>query len=316
MVHTPHAVVPRTTACGCSCIQPPSRASLPAAFASAGGYVVLFHGGAWIDGIRRAQPVPVSLMTRSFPRLLALPIVLALAGCAAAATPPSAARSVAVAADTAGALAAHQHWWRAFTFADTTHLQASTAPLFSLTLSNGQVMDRAGMIARAATHVNGSGMRIDWAEEAVRVPGPGVAVVTSRVTEGDGRRGGVYRYLTVLQRDGNGWRAFAAQSSREAAVTPRIAAAEAGPLGPYAGEYRTPRGGVVRVVVRDSALGLVAPGGTEERMEPIGPGVFEYSSPQSINNIVRFVFVRDESGRVASLVRIAPGEANTWTRVP
>jgi hypothetical protein len=239
--------------------------------------------------------------------------VVALTACAAA--PPPAAPSIA-GADTAGALAAHHDWWRAFTVADTAHLHASTAPVFSLTLSNGQMLDRAGMLARAATHVTGSGMRIEWTEDAVRVPGPGVAVVTSRVTESDGRRGGVYRYLTVLQRDGNGWRAFAAHSSREAAVTPRVTAAEAGPLAPYAGEYRTPRGGVVRVVVRDSALGLVVPTGTEDRLEPIGPGVFEYSSPQSINNVVRFVFVRDEAGRVASLVRIVPGEANTWTRVP
>jgi hypothetical protein len=254
-------------------------------------------------------------MTRSLSRLLSLPIVLAAASCAPAGTPPSVATFVLV-PDTAGALGAHHDWWRAFTVGDTAHLRASTVPAFSVTLSNGQMLDRAGMIARAATHANGSPMRIDWADEAVRAAGPGVAVVTSHVTEGDGRRGGLYRYLTVLQRDGNGWRAFAAQSSREATVTPRIAAAEAGQLGAYAGEYRTPRGGVVRVVVRDSALGLVAPTGTEDRLEPIGPGVFEYGSPQSINNVVRFVFVRDESGRVASLVRIAPGEANTWTRVP
>lgn len=249
-------------------------------------------------------------MTRPILRLFAVPIALAAAGCA------SAAPSASVASDTAGALAAHHDWWRAFTVADTAHLRARTAPGFSVTLSNGQTLDRAETIARAATHVDGARLGVAWAEDAVRPAGSGVAIATSRVTETNGPRSIVFRYLTVLERDGNGWRAAAAQTTREAAVTPPVAVAEAGPLGDYAGEYRTPRGGVVRVVVRDSALGLVEPSGAELPLAPIGPAVFEYGRVQSINGIVRFVFTRDAAGRVRSLVRLAPGEANTWTRVP
>jgi hypothetical protein len=259
-------------------------------------------------------------MTSCFPRLLSPLLALALAGCAGAAStaapmggapPPSAAAN-----DTAGVLAAQRGWWHAFTVGDTAYLQAHSAPAISLTLSNGRMYDRAGVLARAATHVNGGSLRVDWAEEAVHVPAPGVAVVTSHVTESNGPRSSVFRYLTVLERGGAGWRVSMGQTTREAAATPNVSAEVAGPLDEYAGEYRTPRGGVVRVEVRGSALSLIDPSGQAVSMEPIGPAVFEYRSLDGINTIVRFVFTRDATGRVASLVRLATGEANTWSRVP
>ncbi len=258
-------------------------------------------------------------MTRPFPpRLLLSLVALALAGCvAAAATPPAAApASTAPAAGDSSALAAHHRWWQAFAVGDTAYLQAHTAPVFSVTMSTGRTYDRAGMLARAATHGGGGGLRLDWSEESARFPAPGVAVVTSRVRETVGPRAVLFRYLTVLERGPGGWRAAMGQTTREATATPAVDASVAGPLGEYAGEYRTPRGGVVRVVVRDSVLGLIDPSGREDSLVPIGPALFEYRSPESVNSIVRFVFTRDAAGRVAAVLRLAPGEANTWVRVP
>jgi hypothetical protein len=257
-------------------------------------------------------------MTRPFPpRLLSLAAALSLAGCAAPSTAPApAAAPASAAAGDSSALAAHHGWWRAFAVGDTAYLQAHTAPEFSVTMSTGRTYDRAGTLVRAARHVNGGAMRMEWMEEATRHPAPGVAVVTSRVMETVGPRAVAFRYVTVLERGPQGWRALVGQTTREAAPTPDVAAAEAGPLGEYAGEYRTPRGGVVRVVVRDSVLGLIDPTGREDPLAPIGPAVFEYRSPESVNSIVRFVFTRDAAGRIAALLRLAPGEANTWTRVP
>jgi hypothetical protein len=259
-------------------------------------------------------------MTFHLSRLLSPLAALVLAGCAGAAStaPPTggAAPASAAAGDTAGVLAAQRGWWHAFTVGDTAYLQAHSAPSVSLTLSNGRLYDRAGMLARAATHVDGIPVRGDWTEEAVRLPAPGVAVVTSRVTETNGPRSIVFRYLTVLERGRAGWRVSMGQTTREAAVTPNVSVEVAGPLDEYAGEYRTPRGGMVRVVVRGSALSLIDPSGQAVTMEPIGPAVFEYRSLDGINSIVRFVFTRDAAGRVTSLVRLATGEANVWSRVP
>lgn len=257
-------------------------------------------------------------MTRPFPpRLLAPLAALGLAACAAAApTPPSAPAASTIAAADSSALAEHHRWWRAFAEGDTAYLQAHTAPVFAVTVSTGRTYDRAGMLARAATHANQGDLRMEWSEESTRFPAPGVAVVTSRVGEAVGPRTAFFRYLTVLERGPGGWRVAMGQTTREAAPMPRAGASVAGPLGDYAGEYRTPRGGGVRVVVRDSALGLVDPSGQEVPLVPVGPALFEYHSPEGVNSIVRFVFTRDASGRIAAVLRLAPGEANTWTRVP
>jgi hypothetical protein len=257
-------------------------------------------------------------MTSPLLRLLSPFLALALGGCAAstAQSPAGPPPASAAANDTTGVLAAQRDWWHAFTVGDTAYLQAHSAPAVWLTLSNGQAYDRAGMLARAARHADGSRLRVEWAQEAVRASAPGVAVVTSRTTEANGPQSSVFRYLTVLERGAAGWRVSMGQTTREAAPTPNVSAAAAGPLGDYAGEYRTPRGGVVRVEVRDSALSLTDPSGQAVALEPIGPAAFEYRNLHGINSIVRFVFTRDGTGRVAFLVRLSVGEANTWTRVP
>jgi ketosteroid isomerase-like protein len=241
-------------------------------------------------------------------------LALALAACAGNASP--AAVSGAAAGDTAGALEVQRAWWRAYAIADTAYLQAHTAPAFSLTVSSGATFDRAGMLAQAATHVNGSRLAMSFAEETARLAAPSVAVATARSTEADGPTSATFRYLTVMERSADGWRVSAAQSTRELAFTPTLSVAQAGELGGYAGAYRTPRGTALRVEARDSALALIEPSGTEIRMEPIAPGVFEFRGVSPLNGVVRLVFTRDAGGRVTGVTRLINGAANTFPRIP
>ncbi|HEX7239922.1 MAG TPA: DUF4440 domain-containing protein [Longimicrobiaceae bacterium] len=220
------------------------------------------------------------------------------------------------AAADAGVLEAQRDWWRAFTVADTAYLKAHTAPGFSVTLSSGRTYDRAGMLAEAATHVNGAGLDVRWADESVPLATPSAVVATGRVTETAAGTSHVYRYLTALERSGAGWRVAAAQSTREIAFTPQVPPAVSGPLADYAGGYRTPRGATLQVVVRDSLLGLVEPSGQELPMAPVGPGLFEFRSLSLSNGMVRFVFTRDASGRVVAMTRLVPGQVSTFPRSP
>lgn len=248
------------------------------------------------------------------PRHLAVLLALGLAACAGNA--PGAAVP-GVAADSAEALEVQRAWWRAYAVADTAYLQAHTAPRFSATMSSGVTLDRAAMLRQAATHVNGSRMTFTFAEDAVHFAAPSVAVATTRSTESDGAMAtSTFRYLTVMERAADGWRVSAAQSTREAAFTPTLPAAQAGDLSPYVGGYRTPRGATLRVEARDSALALIEPSGTEIRMEPIGPALFEFRGMSPLNGIVRIVFTRDPSGRVTSATRLVNGAVNTFPRIP
>jgi hypothetical protein len=249
------------------------------------------------------------------PRRVTVLLALGLAACAG--NVPHATTPGAVAGDSAGVLEAQRAWWRAFTIADTAYLQAHTAPAFSLTVSSGATFDRAGMLAQAATHVNGSRLTMTWADEEARLAAPSVAVATTRSTESDGGMAtSTFRYLTVMERAGGGWRVSAAQSTREAAFTPTLPAAQAGELGPYVGGYRTPRGVALRVEARDSALALIEPSGNEIRMEPIGPALFEFRGVSPLNGIVRMAFTRDASGRVTGMTRLVNGAVNTFPRIP
>lgn len=252
-------------------------------------------------------------MLRSNVRHVLPLFALALAACAGtAAAPPGAPMPY----DEHGVLELQEGWWRAFTVGDTAYLRAHTAPSFSLTLSSGRTLDRAGMLAQATTHTSGASIGLAWADGAVH-PLPGAsAVARVRVTERVGSTSTSYRYLTVLERGADGGlRVSAAQSTREAAFSPRVSAGEAGPLSDYTGEYRTPRGFALRVVDRDSALGLVEPSGAELPLEPIGPGLFEVGRLSPANGIVRFVFIRDATGRVTGMTRLVPGEVTTFPRI-
>jgi hypothetical protein len=245
--------------------------------------------------------------------------VLVCASCAGATrlpTPAEGPPGASAQGDTAGALAAQRDWWRAFVVADTAHLRAHASPELSVTLSGGQTYDLPALLAEMATQTRGGRLEMGWADETVRMVAPAVALVTSRASEADGQTVSRYRYLTLLRRDGAGWRVAAAQSARELALTPRVPAATAGALADFAGAYRTPRGAELRVVARDSALVLVEPSGLEIPMEPIGPGLFEFGYVSLGNGIVRFSFPRDAAGRVTALVRLVPGSANTFPRIP
>ena len=247
------------------------------------------------------------------PQRLAVLLALGLAACAGNAP----GTAVPGAADSAEALEVQRAWWRAYAVADTAYLQAHTAPRFSATMSSGATLDRAGMLRQAATHVNGSRMTFTFAEEAVHLAAPSVAVATTRSTESDGGLAtSTFRYLTVMERGADGWRVSAAQSTREAAFTPTLPAAQAGDLSPYVGGYRTPRGATLRVEARDSALALIEPSGTEIRMEPIGPALFEFRGMSPLNGVVRMVFTRDPSGQVTSVTRLVNGAVNTFPRIP
>lgn len=255
-------------------------------------------------------------MTRPSPWPITPLLALALAACAGNA-PPAAGPGAAGVDDSASVLEVQRAWWRAYAVADTAYLQAHTSPALSLTVSSGTTLDRAGMLAQAATHVNGARLAMEWKEGAVRVASPSVAVATARVTESDGPAAtATYRYLTVMERAGDGWRVSAAQSTRELVLTPRSNAAQAGPLGDYVGGYRTPRGATLRVEARDSALALIEPSGTELRMEPIAPGVFELAELSPQNGVVRLLFTRGADGRIAGLVRLVNGAVITFPRIP
>jgi hypothetical protein len=245
--------------------------------------------------------------------LLAMVGSLAMAACSSGGRPPA---GPAAAGDDAGALEVQRGWWRAYAVADTAYLQAHTAPDLWLTISSGTRYDRAGMLEAIGAHVNGSRLAMEWSDESVRMASPSVAIATTRATETDGSVAVVYRYLTTLERAADGWRVLAAQSTRELAFTPRVSAAVAGPLADYAGGYRTPRGLTLRVEVRDSALALIEPSGTEIPIEPIGPGLFEFRTLSPSNGAVRMVFARDAAGRVTSMTRLLNGMANVFPRIP
>lgn len=242
-------------------------------------------------------------------------VVAVLIVCAVPVRPAGAALSPGV-ADTAAALAAQRAWWRAFVVADTAYLRARSVPTVSLTLSSGQTFGLDGMLAESASHSMGAQLAVTWTDEIVRLLTPAVAVVTSRVTEAAGPVSSVYRYVTVLERRGTEWRVAVAQSTREAAFARRTYAAVAAELADFAGTYRTPRGLALRVTVRDSALALTEPSGKELRLEPVGPGLFEFPALSPSNGVVRMLFTRDAAGRVTAFSQLAPGAVNTYPRVP
>lgn len=211
-------------------------------------------------------------------------------------------------------VAATRAWWRAFAVADTAQVRARSAPTLLLALSTGRTYDHAAALAQAATHTQGASMGMTWDEETVRLPAPDVAIVSSRNTETLGATSHTYRYLTTLERRNGAWQVIAAQSTREQAFARRVGPEVSGALAEYAGEYLTSRGAVLRVVVRDSVLGLVEPSGAELPMEPIGPALFEFGRTSPANGVVRFSFTRDASGRVTALNRLIPGYVHTFPR--
>ena len=248
---------------------------------------------------------------RALHRSATLLLLASAAACATGRpTPPDAAPT-----DVAGALEVQRGWWRALATRDTAYLAAHTARTLWLTLSSGRTLDRSATLAWSAGLAASAPPTFGWSDETVRLVAPGIAVAATRATESVALLSGAYRYTTVLERDGAGWRVTHAHSTREAEFAPRLTTAEAGGMADYVGEYRGPRGGIVRVVARDSVLALVEPSGRELRMEPVGPSLFEFDYVSPAGVIIRIAFARDASGQVTSASRLVPGGINTFVRV-
>jgi hypothetical protein len=218
------------------------------------------------------------------------------------------------AADSATALDVHRAWWRAFTVGDTARVAALADRDFTVTLSTATTLDRPGVVADAENRGDSALVRLAWLEGSVRFVGD-AAVVTSRVAETIGPNETHLRYLSVLRRVEGGWRLVAGQSTRvplpgrEVPLPPAVVQA-------YTGRYRTPAGGIVTIVARDSSLALVGPGGGAERLRPVSPAVFELATGKSIGGLVRLVFERDASGQVIGISRLAAGDVARFVRIP
>ena len=215
--------------------------------------------------------------------------------------------------DAAGVLTAHHAWWRAFTMGDTATAALLSSPALSVTLSTAETLDRAGVISNASLPRDSSRVRMEWSEESVRLVGD-AAIVTSRLRERTGEAEGQYRFLTTLERTPAGWRVAAAQSTRILQPSPSVAL-PATALDQYVGQYRVPSGAVLRVVARDSGLAVTTPDGNEQILAPVGDALFEIRTSRARFDVVRFVFERDQSGRVARLTRLAPGGVAAFPRV-
>lgn len=254
-------------------------------------------------------------------RTVALLVVSALAACGPLVRAPSGssaprASRVPTAMDTVGAAGVAERWWRAFTLGDTATLRQHTSRRLTLTLSNGQTLDRDRLLREAATHVPKASTFVRPAVNVTVLSVMGAVIVTSTVTEGSQGGSNMFHYLSVLERPDSVWLVTAAHSTRSLALTPRVSAPTAGPLADYVGRYRGQGGGELRVVLRDSALALIDPSGGEVRLEPIGPALFELPTLYDGIAVVRFAFARDATGRVTSLSRLIHGSVVSWPRLP
>ena len=251
-------------------------------------------------------------------RLLAVTLAVACAPAtqrtAASGTPDEGAARTPI--DTAAAATVAEGWWRAMTLGDTGYLVRHTAGRLSVTLSNGRAFGRRELLAEAATHMPKPSTFVHAMTDVSVLRVGDAVVVSGRMEEGSQGGSNTFHYLTVLERTGADWQVVAAQSTRETLLTSRVPAQVAGPLSDYVGSYRGQRGGIVRVVARDSVLALVSPDGTDARLEPIGPSLFELPTLYDGIAVVRFLFSRDSDGRVATLSRLIHGSLVSWMRIP
>ena len=218
--------------------------------------------------------------------------------------------------DTAAVATVAERWWRAMTLGDTGYLAPHTAARLRVTLSNGKALGQRELLADAATHLPKPSTFVHGMTDVSVLRAGDAVVVNGRMEEGSQGGSNTFHYLTVLERAGAVWQVVAAQSTREISLTSRVPAQVAGPLSDYVGSYRGQRGGIVRVVARDSVLALVSPDGTDARLEPIGPSLFELPTLYDGIAVVRFLFSRGSDGRVATLSRLIHGSVVSWTRIP
>ena len=202
------------------------------------------------------------------------------------------------------AIADARAWWRAVTFGDTSYLINHSTAELTVTFNSGRSFNHAEIIKQVATHDPKAPIKAEWFEAKQHSPNATTAIVTNRVVETLGKTPHVYKFMTVLIRSSSKWVVAAAQSTREIQLAPAVPVKEVGNLIDFTGSYKTPAGIILTTVIRDTSLILVEPSGAETRLEAIGPGLFEIPKILSAGN-VRFVFSRDESGKVTSMTRVA-----------
>jgi len=241
-------------------------------------------------------------------RLAALLACLSLVACATG-------RSASAGKPVAEALASHRAWWQAYATGDQATLAAHSSADVQVVLSAGARMPRAALLDAAGKNKPASGFRMDWSDESVRFPRAGLAIVTATSTERAGSSQQVFRMTSVLDDVGRpDWKILSVQSTRVARFAPAVAPSVHGALGDYAGAYATPKGRLLRMQLRDDALWMVEPDGKAFRLTPTGPGLFEPAGASPLNGVIRFVFGRDESGKVVSFSRLTEGQVDTFPR--
>lgn len=247
--------------------------------------------------------------------LRALAMFAALLLCSLLSPSVSLAGDVSAPAHDAAALSAHRAWWHAYTTGDAGALAIHTADDAAVTFSGGTTLSRAELLDQASKHSRAAGFSMAWSDEAVRASRDGMAVVTATTTERAGNSEQAFRIVTVLDRaTGKDWKVVFAQSTRVSRFAPRVPPDLSGSLGDYAGDYRTPKGKLLRIELRGAALWMVEPEGKAIEFTPIGPGLFEPTGRSPLNGILRFVFARDASGAVISLSRLSEGRVDAFPR--
>lgn len=237
--------------------------------------------------------------------------ILALAGCAPART----ARVMSLSdAERAAVTATAERWWRDVAARDSAAVRANSVADLHVTLSSGRSYDLGQFLQGVADFAAGPSTSSAWSEVDVRPLGRSSVVLTGRSAEGSGGGTTDYRYQMVLERVDGKWRMARSQSTRVLVLTPRVPPGVAGPIADFVGQYRAPRGGVLRVSERNGALILADPNGGETRLEPIGPGLFEVDYVTNSSGVIRMVFNRDSLGRVTSLSRLGAAAIVTWPR--
>ena len=194
-------------------------------------------------------------------------------------------------------------WWRDFAHGDTVALRAHSTDSTSFTSSIGRNLSQKEILTQAASQEKSGEIPITWSDLHLIRPSRESAIVIQRAVEGAGPTSVAYRYMAALRYQDGGWRVLAAQSTRETALATRVPSDLSGSLEEYAGDYLTPRGLILRVIREEGRLVLVEPSGARTSMEGIGPGIFE-SSAIPFTGALRFLFTRNDSGKVSSLTRI------------
>jgi hypothetical protein len=216
---------------------------------------------------------------------------------------------------TDAALAAHRDWWQAYVSGDRARIEAHTDARAVAIFSSGTRLTRDALLSQLPTQAAAAGFTLAWSDESARLLAGDLVLVTATSTEGAGPGMQVFRISALLEGVGTpAWRVHHVQTTRVARFAPAVPAAISGPLADYAGAYRTPRGGVLRMDLRGDVLWLVEPDGKALALTPTGPGLFEPTGQSPLNGILRFVFSRDGSGQVAAFSRLTEGRVDVFPR--